>query len=61
LRYAFPLASWEVEQSSDPTQSMVTLRTADGFGVCFSIPRDQQGLISDALAAAPPPVALRAN
>ena len=26
LRYAYPLASWLVEQSSDPTQTMVTLR-----------------------------------
>jgi hypothetical protein len=26
LRYAYPLESWAVEQSSDPTQSMVTLR-----------------------------------
>jgi hypothetical protein len=28
LRYAYPLASWKVEQSSDPTQGMVTLRPA---------------------------------
>src|ERR1700722_3991666 len=42
LRYAYPLASWVVEQSSDPTQGMVTLRTVDGFSVCFSIPRQQQ-------------------
>ena len=61
LRYTYPLASWAVEQSTDPTQCMVTLRTAEGFGVCFSIPREQQSLISEALAAAPPPVALRAN
>src|SRR5450631_2926148 len=33
LRYAYPLASWIVEQSSDPTQGMVTLRTVDGFSV----------------------------
>jgi hypothetical protein len=25
LRYAYPLESWVVEQSSDPTQGMVTL------------------------------------
>src|SRR5450631_2943138 len=37
LRYAYPLASWAVEQSTDPTQGMVTLRTVDGFSVCFSI------------------------
>ena len=28
LRYAYPLASWAVEQSTDPTQGMMTLRTA---------------------------------
>ena len=61
LRYAYPLASWAVEQSTDPTQCMVTLRTADGFGVCFSIPREQRSLISEALAEAPIPIAPRAN
>src|SRR6202012_1140370 len=35
LRYAYPLDSWVVEQSSDPTQGMVMLRTTDGFSVCF--------------------------
>ena len=61
LRYAYPLASWAVEQSTDPTQCMMTLRTAEGFGVCFSIPRDQRGQLSEALATAPPPIELRAN
>ena len=28
LRYAFPLDSWVVEQSTDPSQGMVTLSTA---------------------------------
>jgi hypothetical protein len=31
LRYAYPLASWVVEPSSDPAQGMVTLNTVDGF------------------------------
>ena len=62
LRYAYPLASWSVEQSSDPTQGMVTLRTVDGFSVCFSIPREQQSELGEALVAAPPAkVTLRAN
>src|SRR5262245_28136768 len=39
LRYAYPLRSWLVEQSSDPSQVMVTLCTVDGFSVCFSLPR----------------------
>ena len=53
LRYAYPLASWLVEQSSDPTQIMVTLRTVDGFSVCFSIPRQQQSELGEALVAEP--------
>ena len=62
LRYAYPLASWVVEQSSDPTQGMVTLRTVDGFSVCFSIPREQQSELGEALVAQPAPkLTLRAN
>src|ERR1700687_2751577 len=53
LRYAYPLASWLVEQSSDPTQTMVTLRTEDGFSVCFSIPRRQPSELGEALVAQP--------
>jgi hypothetical protein len=53
LRYAYPLASWVVEQSSDPTQGMITLRTVDGFSVCFSIPRAQQNELGEALVAQP--------
>src|ERR1700732_4348858 len=60
LRYAYPLASWRVEQSSDPTQTMVTLRSVDGFSVCFSIPRQQQSELGAALVAhSPPDVTLR--
>jgi hypothetical protein len=55
LRYAYPLASWVVEQSSDPTQAMVTLRTVDGFSVRFSIPREQQSEFGEALVAQPVP------
>jgi hypothetical protein len=62
LRYAYPLASWMVEQSTDPTQGMVTLRTVDGFSVCFSIPREQQSELGEALVAQPAStVTLRAN
>ena len=53
LRYAYPLASWAVEASSDPGQGMVTLRTVDGFSVCFSIPRQQQSELGEALVAQP--------
>jgi hypothetical protein len=55
LRYAYPLASWLVEPSSDPTQTMVTLRTVDGFSVCFSIPRQRQSELGAALVAQPMP------
>jgi hypothetical protein len=61
LRYAYPLASWAVEQSTDPGQGMVTLRTVDGFSVCFSIPRAQQSELGEALVAQRAPVVLRAN
>jgi hypothetical protein len=62
LRYAYPLASWVVEQSTDPTQSMITLRTVDGFSVCFSIPRQQQSELGEALVAqGVTEVAMRAN
>ncbi|WP_316228813.1 hypothetical protein [Bradyrhizobium sp. SZCCHNR1070] len=61
LRYAYPLASWAVEQSSDPTPRMLTFRTVDGFSVCFSMPRDQQCELGEALVAQPEPVAIRAN
>jgi hypothetical protein len=62
LRYAYPLASWEVEQSTDPTQGMMTLRTVDGFSVCFSIPREQQSELGEALVAQPvASVTIRAN
>jgi hypothetical protein len=62
LRYAYPLASWVVEQSTDPTQGMVKLRTVDGFSVCFSIPRQQQSELGEALVAQPAPkVTLRTH
>ncbi len=61
LRYAYPLESWAIEQSTDPTQGMVTLRTSDGFAVCFSIPREQQSQLGEALVAQYEPTIMRAN
>jgi hypothetical protein len=49
LRYAYPLESWVLEQSSDPTQIMITLRTIDGFSVRFSMPHTQQTKLGEAL------------
>jgi hypothetical protein len=50
LRYAYPLASWAVENSTDPTTGMMTLRTVDGFSVCFSMPLAQRSELGKALA-----------
>jgi hypothetical protein len=49
LRYAYPLASWVVEQSTDTTQRIITLGTEDGFKVRFSIPKAEQNLLGEAL------------
>jgi len=48
LRYTYPLGSWTFEQSPDPQTNIVTLRTADGFGVCFSLQRQQQDALGEA-------------
>jgi hypothetical protein len=49
LRYAYPLASWTVEQSSDPQTIMVTLKTVDGFTVCFSMETELQSGLGEAV------------
>ena len=54
LRYAYPLQSWTVERSSDPRTGMVTLCTTDGFSVCFSMQRELQHQLADALATDDP-------
>jgi hypothetical protein len=41
LRYTYPLASWQIEPASDPEHLIVTMRTDDGFGVSFSMPRQR--------------------
>src|SRR5580704_9472411 len=61
LRYAYPLESWVLEQSSDPKQGMVTLRTVDGFSVCFSLARQQQNALGEALVSHYEPKVVRAN
>ncbi len=62
LRYAYPLEFWVVEQSTDRRHGMVTLKTADGFQRVFSIPRQQQSELGEALAAQPVSKnAIRAN
>jgi len=49
LRYAYPLASWMLEQSTDASQRIITLETEDGFRVRFSIPKSEQCLLGEAL------------
>lgn len=39
FRFAYPVGSWAIEESTDPSSLIVTLRTKDGFGVSFSMPR----------------------
>jgi len=51
LRYAYPLTSWTVEQSTDPKTGMMTLGTEDGFSVCFSMGREIQTELGQALAS----------
>ena len=53
LRYTYPLDSWTFERSPDPSTTIVTLRTLDGFRVCFSVPRPQQIKLSEAFATQP--------
>jgi hypothetical protein len=54
LRYAYPLASWTVERSSNPGTGMVTLSTTDGFSVCFSMERELRQTLAEALASDDP-------
>lgn len=37
FRYTHPMGEWSVEQSSDPAQLIITMKTKDGFGVSFSV------------------------
>jgi len=54
LRYAYPLASWTVERSSEPGTGMMTLSTTDGFSVCFAMEREMQYTLAEALASDSP-------
>ncbi len=61
LRYAYPLASWVLEQSTDTSQRIITLETEDGFKVRFSIPKEEQSLLGEALTQQMPEVRVRPN
>ncbi len=51
LRYSYPLGSWTFEQASDLETCLVTLLTADGFSVCFSMRQGQKDKLGEAFAA----------
>jgi hypothetical protein len=61
LRYAYPLASLVIEQSTDTTQRIITLETEDGFKVRFSIPKAEQSLLGEALTQPMPEMTVRPN
>lgn len=52
LRYTYPLGSWALEQASDGNTRMITLRTPDGFSVCFTLPAKQAAELGESLANA---------
>ena len=50
FRYTYPIGSWTIEQSSDPSFFIVTLKTTDGFGVSFSMSRGSLFQLAQALS-----------
>jgi len=49
-RFTYPLDSWMIEQAVDPSLVILTLRTTDGFGVSFSMPRGKAEEMSESIA-----------
>lgn len=49
-RFAHPIGSWSIEQASDPSALIVTMRTMDGFGVSFCMGRGNAMQFADSLA-----------
>jgi hypothetical protein len=41
-----------IEQATDPSLVIMTLRTTDGFGVSFSLPRTKADEMSESIAIA---------
>jgi hypothetical protein len=50
FRFTYPMESWVVEQAIDPALVSLTLRTTDGFGVSFSMPRSKAEEMADSIA-----------
>ncbi|HML30069.1 MAG TPA: hypothetical protein PKE16_14790 [Hyphomicrobium sp.] len=51
-RFTYPLESWIIEQALDPSLMIMTLRTTEGFGLSFSLPRKKADEMSESLAIA---------
>jgi hypothetical protein len=49
-RFTYPMESWMVEQAIDPSLVILTMRTTDGFGVSFSMPRSKAEEMADSIA-----------
>jgi hypothetical protein len=49
MRFAYPLTSWRIEQSSDPSTGMITLCAPDCFSICFSMQRELQNKLGEAI------------
>lgn len=49
-RFTYPMASWMVEQAIDPSLVILTMRTTDGFGVSFSMPRSKAEEMADSIS-----------
>lgn len=50
FRFAYPLSSWAIEETTDPSSLIVTLRTKDGFGVSFSMLRSNALRLANSLS-----------
>jgi hypothetical protein len=50
FRFTYPLESWMVEQTIDPSLVILTMRTTDGFGVSFSMPQNKAEEMADSIA-----------
>ncbi len=49
-RFTYPMESWMVEQAVDPSLIILTMRTTDGFGVSFSMPRCKAEEMADSIS-----------
>ncbi len=49
-RFTYPMESWMVEQAMDPSLVILTMRTTDGFGVSFSMPRSKAEEMADSIS-----------